>query len=234
MKPLVCLRHESPDDLGVGTQVFAQFGIPVRYVDVWVEELPLPSDEMSGLVSLGGEMNADELEEYPFLLTERELLRKAMEMGIPVIGICLGAQILARALGGTVTSAPRREFGFYPIRPTAAAHNDAVLGVYREGDLVFQWHKDTFEIPEGGVVILRGDSVPNQAFRAWHRAWGVQFHPEITREKLEAWLELTRPGLKETWGKTASEILDEADRHLAAQQERSSEMFERFAAVLAS
>jgi GMP synthase (glutamine-hydrolysing) len=231
LRPLACLRHEEPDDLGIGEAVLAAEGVPIEYVDLW-RQAPPSLTEVSGLVVLGGDMNADDVARFPFLSTERDLLAEAAAEGVPVLGICLGAQLLARALGAAVTRSPRRELGFFPVRATAATAADPLASCFQDGDLVFQWHRDTFALPDRATLLLEGKTVTNQAFRAGERAWGFQFHFEVTREELERWFGLAGPSLERVWDRTGEELRREADRYLPRQHERSEALFSRFAGLL--
>jgi GMP synthase (glutamine-hydrolysing) len=231
LRPLACLRHEEPDDLGIGEAVLNAEGVPIEYVDLW-RQAPPPLTKVSGLVVLGGDMNADDVARFPFLSRERDVLAEAAAEGMPVLGICLGAQLLARALGAAVTRAPRRELGFFPVRATAATEADPLATCFEDGDLVFQWHRDTFALPDRATLLLEGETVTNQAFRAGERAWGFQFHFEVTREKLEKWFELAGPSLEREWDRAGDELRREADRYLSLQHERSEALFSRFAGLL--
>lgn len=233
MRPLACLRHEEPDDLGIGEDVLVAEGVPLVYVDLWHEDPPALSD-VSGLVILGGDMNVDETARYPFLSAERELLAHAVAGGVPVLGICLGAQILARALGASVIPSSRRELGFFPVHTTEASADDLLASCFRDGDMVFQWHRDTFDIPAGATLLLQGEVVPSQAFRAGDRAWGFQFHVEASSQELDAWLDLAGGTLEREWGRTPAELREDADRYLPTQQARSRELFRRFAQFLSA
>lgn len=137
---------------------------------------------MGGLIVFGGEMNVDEIEAHPYLLRERQLMADALARGVPVLGICLGAQMLARVLGAPVRRAPVRELGFKPVRLTQAGTTDPLLGAFGRSACVFQWHEDTFDLPKGAELLAAGDTVTNQAFRHGDRAWGVQFHFEVNQE----------------------------------------------------
>jgi len=229
--PLLVLRPESAVHLGVGEEVLWSEGIPIRYLDAWRE--PIPSlDGYSGVVVLGGSMNADQIQDHPFLASVRGSLREAVDRGVPVLGICLGAQLLTRALDAAVLPSPAVEVGFFPVRTADGAASDRLLSPYRDGDLVFQWHRDTFELPPGATLLLTGDRVPHQAFRVGGLAWGVQFHLEVTQPELHSWVDLMRDSLEQEWGRAPDDLLREVDRHLEGQQRRSREVFARFASVV--
>jgi GMP synthase (glutamine-hydrolysing) len=231
LAPLICVRNQPPDDLGLGDEVLRSEGIPIRYVDVWREPVPSPKTA-SALVVLGGAMNADQTDRYPFLSSVRRALRVATDEGVPVLGICLGAQLLARALDAAVVPSPEVEVGFFPLRTTDASESDPLLSAYRDGDLVFQWHRDTFDLPAGATLLLTSDRVPHQAFRFGDLTWGVQFHLEVTRAAVHRWVDLMRDTLEPDWGRSPDDLLRVVDRHLEAQQRRSREVFVRFASLV--
>lgn len=188
--------------------------------------------EVSGLVVLGGEMNADDLEDYSFLRRVRELVREAVEEEVPVLGVCLGAQILTRALGAEVRPAPRREIGFLPVKATAAGMDDPVLAPFAPEARVFQFHEDTCELPEGAELLMEGEDVPVQAFRVGESAYGVQFHFEVTPEIVAAWCDEV-PDLEESWGRSKQAVLAEASIHLGEQQAAGSQAADAFLRLLA-
>ena len=231
MKPALAIENEDIADLALAEEVFAAEGIPVEHVRLWKgEDLP-PLQDADAVVSLGGDMNADDVEAYPYLAEERDYLAEAVRRDVPVLGICLGGQLLARALGAPVTRSPHPELGFVPIRPTEAGRADPLLSCLRDGDRMFQWHVDTFEVPAGAALLATGDAVPNQAYRAGRRAWGLQFHPEVTTQELEGWLEAV-PDIERTYGRTADDIRAEIAERLPATHERSRQLFRRFAALV--
>ena len=189
-------------------------------------------EEIGGLIVFGGEMNVDETEQHPYLLAQRDLMRRAVEAGLPVLGICLGAQMLARALDARVYRAPVRELGFKTLRLTAAGRGDTLLSAFQTGDRVFQWHEDTFDLPAGAELLVTGDDVPHQAFRFGRTAWGVQFHFEVDAQGVEAWLRVAEPTLSRDWKRSADEIRDELRMYLDAQQQRSRALLAAFARLL--
>ena len=144
-----------------------------------------PHGEVAGAVVMGGPMNADEVVRYPGLAAEREWLAAVVERGMPVLGICLGAQLLARALGAEVRPRPRPELGFGEVR--VHAPQDPVLGGLAPGAEVLHWHGDVFDLPDGAEHLASSERTACQAFRAGN-AWGVLFHPEADRALVEAWL----------------------------------------------
>jgi hypothetical protein len=123
--------------------------------------------------------------------------------------------------------------GFEAITPVPTAADDPLLSHYVAGDRVFQWHMDTYDLPDGATLLVMGDRVANQAFRVGAAAWGVQFHFEIDAPEIHLWLEeFAKMGdLADEWGKSAAEVLAEADAHLAEHERKGAEVFRRFAAV---
>ena len=235
MKPVLCVRNDRDDTLGIAAPALADAGVPVIRLDAFEAEPRWPGiDEISGLVAFGGEMNADETERYPYLLTQRQLMRQAVDAGMPVLGICLGAQMLARALNAAVYRAPLRELGFKPVRITEAGQTDPLLGAFHSGDRVFQWHEDTFDLPDGAELLAAGDDVQVQAFRMGRHAWAVQFHFEVDATGVDAWLRVAEPSLERVWKRSADEVREELRLYLDAQQQRSRQLFTAFAQIIQS
>jgi GMP synthase (glutamine-hydrolysing) len=147
---------------------------------------PLPRhEEVAGAVVMGGPMNVDETERYPGLAAEREWLAEAVARGMPVLGICLGAQLLARALGAEVRAGEAPEVGFAPVE--VSDPDDPLLGGLAPRSEVLHWHGDVFDLPDGAAHLASSERAACQAFRAGN-AWGVLFHPEADRALVEAWL----------------------------------------------
>lgn len=216
MKRLACIRHQGSAPLGIIESVLHDSGVGWRYIDAW-SSAGLPEvSEVSGLILLGGEMNADDLDRYPFLQHVRSLVRSAVDAEVPVLGVCLGAQVLTRALGGEVRPAPVREIGFLPVKATDAGMDDPVLAPFAPAATVFQFHEDECELPPGAELLFEGEDVRVQAFRAGTSAYGVQFHFEVTPEIVAAWCDEV-PDLEQTWGKTKEDVVAEAEHHLDAQ-----------------
>ena len=231
MKPVIIVRNEAHDPGGTVLRELRREGLTVRFVDAHRDQEMPGTDAVSGIVVFGGVQHADDVDTHPYLKAERELLHDASERGVPVLGICLGGQLLALAKGASLRPAPVREFGFTPIEPTPEGKVDPVMSVWEPGDRVFHWHEDTFEMPDGATLLLQGEHVRNQGFRYGDAAWGVQFHPEVTREVLEGWLGVAGD-TTQRWGKSPDRIREEAGLHLAREEERAGEMVRRFAGVI--
>lgn len=150
------------------------------------ERLPSSPDGYAAIVSMGGPMNVYEEDRYPFLREETEFLTQALQRSIPMLGVCLGAQMIAKAAGAKVTRSPNEEIGWGKVTLTDAAADDPLLrGLPSQLD-VLQWHGDMFEVPEGGFLTATGTECPHQAFTHGN-AFGLQFHVEVTREMLVDW-----------------------------------------------
>lgn len=147
---------------------------------------PDPARNYDAVMVFGGSMHPDEDERFDWLAREEEFLREVLAEKVPVFAVCLGAQMLARAAGATVGPASAPEIGWLDVGLTAAGETDPVLGSLPRQATVFQWHHYTFETPAGGVELARSE-ICTQAFRLAQRAWGVQFHPEITLQMLTDW-----------------------------------------------
>jgi GMP synthase (glutamine-hydrolysing) len=146
---------------------------------------PLPDhDEVAGVVVMGGPMSVDD-PRHPELATEREWLAEAVRRDLPLLGICLGAQLLARALGAEVRPGEGPELGYAPVE--VLDPDDPILGALAPSTTVLHWHGDVFDLPDGATLLARSTQTEIQAFRHGN-AWGVLFHPESDFALLEAWL----------------------------------------------
>lgn len=188
MTRVLIVQHvetEGPGTLGV---FFHETQADIRTVRVFNGD-PLPDDigGFDALVSMGGPMNVYEEGRYPFLQEETDFLRKVIEANIPTLGICLGAQLIAKACYAPVTKAPQKEVGWRSVSLTNAGSKDILLEGIPGTMQVFQWHEDTFDVPYGGKLLVTAGTCPNQVFR-YRNAYALQFHVEMTRGMLQGWL----------------------------------------------
>ncbi len=234
MDPILLVRCDAGETFGVAPSALEHAGAPTT---VWqaVDGEPRPSlHGIGGVVLFGSSYNVEHADEQRFIADARALTIEAVEREIPYLGICFGAQMLAWSLDAPVVKAPTREVGYEPIRPNDEAEIDPLLGHYADGDHVFQWHMDTFGLPDGAIRLASGDLVTNQAYRVGERAWGVQWHFEIDRPELEQWLvsfERADGPLETSWGKSAETVREEADRFQADHEMKGRAVFARFAAL---
>jgi GMP synthase (glutamine-hydrolysing) len=149
---------------------------------------PGPAKGYDAVLVFGSSAHPDEDDRFAWLAHEEEFLREVLAERVPVFGVCLGAQMLARAAGARVAPARTPEIGWYEVELTRAGHVDPVLGVMPARSTVFQWHRYTYEVPTGGAELARSTSA-TQAFHLPPSAWGIQFHAEITLPMLIAWAE---------------------------------------------
>jgi GMP synthase (glutamine-hydrolysing) len=230
MKPLLFVRADRSETFGIAPAAVADAGADTLIWDA-VGGAPAPSlDAVAGVVLFGSAFNVEHADEQPFIHAIRELTLEALDRHTPYLGICFGAQVLAWSLGNAIEKAPVREVGYVPIRSTAAAANDRLLGHYADGDMVFQWHMDTFVLPAGATLLATGDDVTNQAYRLDDTTWATQFHLEIDRAEIDLWIDET-DDIVATWGRSAEAIRAEADRFQAAHEPKGTEVFRRFVTV---
>lgn len=149
---------------------------------------PLPEiRDVSALIVMGGAMGANDDHRHPFLYDLKIFIRQVVAAGIPYLGICLGGQLLAAALGGRVASNRWEELGSLTVDLTEEGRRDALFKGLPAMFETFQWHHDSFDIPEGGVLLASSTACPHQAFRFGPCAWGTQFHPEVTERIIRDW-----------------------------------------------
>lgn len=233
MSSILLVRCDPSDTFGVAPEAIRESG---AHVEIWeaFEGSPRPSiDGIDGVVVLGSTYNVEHAEQQPFIKDARELTLDAIDRRIPYLGVCFGAQLLAWSLDADVMKAPVRELGYEEVVPTPEAAHDPLLSHLHAGDRVFEWHMDTFTLPDGAVLLATGHGVPNQAYRMGDRTWGIQFHFEVDRPELEMWLDeySRKADLAASWGKSTDRIRAEADAYQAEHERRGREIFRRFASL---
>lgn len=189
-KHILIIKQVEQEGPGLIEDIFAENGWGFRTVELSRGgKLPPDFDETGALVVLGGPMNVYEEKQYPFLKKEESLIRKALIEEVPVLGICLGAQLLAKTCGALVKKAPQKEIGWYKVEKTEEGKKDPVFNTGSDDMWVFQWHEDTFDLPKGAVLIAEGRDCKNQAFRVGQNAYGLQFHIEVTEDVIRSWFQ---------------------------------------------
>jgi GMP synthase-like glutamine amidotransferase len=207
-------------------------GFVIDSVDTAQESLPDTLAGYHAVISCGGTANAHENDIYTWIDPQIELLGEALRDDVPVIGLCLGAQLLTKAAGGNVYRCEPSEIGWVEVRANGAASTDPVLGGVPESFMAMQWHRYACELPPGAVELGR-NSTCLQAFRLGEAAWGTQFHIEVTREILLAWARWGGEDLGRS-GYTQERYMEELERNLPRHQEIGRDMAERFAEIAAT
>lgn len=187
-------------------------------------------DRFTHIVILGGPMNVYEEDQYPFLKDEDLFIKEAIQRGKSVLGICLGAQLIAKALGAKVFKAPAKEIGWYDVSLTKIGLHDPLFSNLTKAFSVFQWHEDTFEIPEKAKLLAISDSVLHQAFRYGENAYGLQFHLEVTQEMIQEWMRTYEEELKGPQPPLFSKlkILTDTEKEIEAYTRRGMKFLENF------
>jgi GMP synthase (glutamine-hydrolysing) len=232
MKRILVLQHVASEPLGVLDPLLRASGLRIRYVNfAHHPHSHVDLTKYSGLVVLGGPMNVDQSARYPHLLHEIDVIRAALDREMPVLGICLGAQLLAAALGAHVHPNAVREIGWYPLTRSADAAADPLFSHLGYDAHVFQWHAYTFTEPKGSVHLASTESCANQAFRYGEFAYGFQFHLEVDGALIERWLKHSelRHELEPLGGEAhAHKVQTETAQHLLASQARAKAVFGAF------
>ena len=188
MKSAIAIRHVGFEDLGAFAPALRAAGYQVQYWDIGEQELwtlePVKTDL---LIVLGGPIGAYEDDAYPFLAEEIDILEQRLAANRPTLGICLGAQLIARAAGARVFPSGGKEIGFAPIRLSEAGRSSC-LAPFADAPMTLHWHGDTFDLPAGAERLASTDLCENQAFALGANIIGFQFHPEASAKGFEKWL----------------------------------------------
>ena len=184
------MQHIACEPPGVYEDVLRERGATIRRVEMDEgESLPEPG-EFDAIVAMGGPMSVNDEARLPWLRDEKRLIAEAVRGGSPFFGACLGVQLLAASLGARVYQGPAPEVGLLAVRLTDEALEDPVFQSLPRDLLTFQWHGDTFDLPDGATLLASSRAYPNQAFRWGEVAYGVQFHLEVSAEMAREWAEV--------------------------------------------
>ncbi|MFQ5782215.1 MAG: type 1 glutamine amidotransferase [Nitrosopumilus sp.] len=189
MSSVLLVQNTRIEGSGYLGKLLKNDGFKITSVNAKHEQLP--NKEFSLVVILGAPESAND--DLPYLQAEQELIKKCVEKNIPVLGICLGSQLIAKTFGGKVYGGPKKEIGFY--NDLKISNDSQLFSGFQNPFTVFHWHGDTFDLPEGAIGLASSEHYPNQAFQ-YKSAVGLQFHMEINEEMVNLWLDNTKEKLE--------------------------------------
>jgi GMP synthase-like glutamine amidotransferase len=232
MPKLFVLHHLDKAFLGGAAEPIRAAGLEVEERDLKRgDPLPAPG-EADAILSLGGDQSVRDIAKYDYLQAEATYLRDEAERGTPILGVCLGGQLLAHALGGSVDWLPRRIVKWAEVEKLPAAEGDPVIGPLPNPVRALHWNEDGFTIPPGAVELLTRAADGGEAFRWRDNAWGIQFHPEADKAALDGWYSdvdwLAEAGVDETAAREADRV------HLPGQRATAEGIFGGFARYVAT
>jgi GMP synthase (glutamine-hydrolysing) len=232
MKKLLVLQHVAHELLGTLNPLLKRNGFRIRYVNFARHPDAQPSlDGYHGLVVLGGPMSVNDTRQHPHLMMELYLIEEAMRRNLPVLGICLGAQLIAKTLGAPVYPNGEKEIGWYDVTPTKDAEGDPLLAEFQGTEKIFQWHGETFDLPRTSAHLAFSSLCANQAFRFGRNIYGLQFHLEVDEPMIERWLRVVenRREITSLGGKIdPAAIRRDTPLHLIRLQQLGNQVFGEF------
>jgi GMP synthase (glutamine-hydrolysing) len=232
MAKVYVLQHYPAENLGAIAEALESAALAWQYVRVF-DGHPVPADMKGagGLIVMGGPEAVYQLDRYPYLRAEMALIENALKAGRPVLGVCLGSQLLAAALGANVRRAAQKEIGWYPVRLRPEANSDRLMRGLPQEFVACHWHSDIFDLPAGAVALVSSELTELQAFRYGENAWGLLFHAEMTEQIVADLVSEFGEGLKRV-GIDGDAILESAPRHLAGLGNIAETIFGRWAAPI--
>ncbi len=226
---ILYIKHvyiEGPETIGA---FFERHGYERCVVDLSRGgRIPENCEDQDAVIFKGGPMNVYEEDQYPFLKEENTFIQGVLRDEVPFLGICLGSQLLAKACGARVSRSPTEEIGWRTVTLTGEGKNDPLFAGLRPDLFVFQWHGDTFAIPENGQWLVSGPDCPHQALKVGPAAYGFQFHIEITDKSIREWSEeyfKNNPGLLK---EKKAEMLAEYEKKKAAFEQEADAIYRNF------
>lgn len=183
------IKHVKEEGPGIIAKLLKEKKINFEIIEFENEEkFPSLNKKVDVVIIMGGPMSVYETEKYKFLKEEIKFIKNIISRQIPFLGICLGSQLLSVAAGGKVITDMCEEIGFYKIKLTEEGQKDPIFKGCEENFYVFQWHNDIFQVPNGGILLAEGEKCKNQAIRVGKKAYGFQFHIELTENMINLWV----------------------------------------------
>lgn len=233
MKNILILQHEAHEGIGAWEPLFKAQGRRVVTRKLFEgEKVPLEEElcEWDGIVIMGGSMSANDGDKLDFIRDEISMVPQAIELKIPLLGVCLGSQIIAKALKSKISKLPKKEIGWYPMHLGLSSSKDNLLGGLSGPLMMFQWHGETFELPSGSVHLAKSELCPNQAFKYTDRVYGLQFHCELTDSMIRDWVERGREEILQA-GLSPEFILEKTPKFLPTLRHWATQIANKWVAL---
>lgn len=211
-KKFYVLQHAECETLGIWAEELKRWHSRYEYVKLWDNDRLPSSKETLAAIILGGPMNVDDHDQYPFLTDEINYIKELVDQDKHVLGVCLGAQLIAKALGGHVSKGPKTEIGYTNVTLTPHGADNRLFQGFPMTLPVFQWHSQGFTLPTGSELLASSDVYPNQAF-AVGKVWGLQFHAEVTPELADEYARVYAEELALVSGLTRTKLKEQAIAH---------------------
>jgi GMP synthase (glutamine-hydrolysing) len=227
------LQHAHSETLGRIEDILALAGITADYIRPFTgQAVPKDMRDAAGLIVMGGPMGVYEHPRFPFLREEMRLIENAVRDEKPILGICLGSQLLAGTLGAAVTKGKQREIGWFPVRLLDSARVDTLWTEVDDSFTAYHWHGDIFDLPRGATLLATSDQTECQAFCYGHNAYGFLFHLEVTERIVQEMVEAFAEELKEACI-DGREVIRQAREHLPTLHRIGDVVFRRWADLVA-
>jgi len=222
-------QHIACEDLGTFAAVLSRRGLGAEYVRLFAgDRIPPDAGNARALIFLGGSMSVNDAARLGYLAEEKAVIRAALAKSMPILGVCLGSQLLAAAAGARVYPASRPEIGWEAVSLTEDGRRDPVLSGLGNVGAVFHWHGETFDLPVGAVLLASSAITPHQAFRLGRRAYGLQFHLEVDAAMIGSWVAAYRSDLGADPDAAAQRIADDTGRHIDSLRAAAAQAMESF------
>ena len=232
MAKIWVLQHHPAENLGGIADALEEAALAWQYVRVFDgQAIPRDMKGAGGLIVMGGPETVYQLDRYPYLRDEIRLIENALKENRPILGVCLGSQLLAAALGANVRRGESKEIGWYPVRLGDTASDDRLMRGLPTEFVAAHWHSDVFDLPGGAVALASSEKTPIQAYRYGEKAYGLLFHAEMTAEIIEALVNEFRDGLTRV-GIDGDAIAASSPKHLPKLGEIGATIFGRWAAPI--
>jgi GMP synthase (glutamine-hydrolysing) len=230
--PVLVLQHAQSETLGLIEESLRSAAKRFECVRTFAgQSIPDNPGSYSALIVMGGPMSVYETDRYPFLGKEMHLIEGFVKMRLPILGVCLGSQLLAACLGARVQKGQQREIGWHTVELSGEGKRDRLLQDAPSHFTPFHWHGDIFELPDGATRLASSDITPVQAYRYDDRAYGILFHLEVTEKQIREMLSELADEIRQE-NISAEKIMEQAKHHLGSLQGTGATVFTRWAALI--